>query len=603
MPELKERLQLLAKYDSVSAELLDTALQQESCTPNPQKPDDRDAYMSRANSWLSAQEAPPDVLILPAPASAGQIEAFITALPETSTLFILETSLPKAVQLFLSSRLEDHIANRKLRLALGSNEDIIDYQLITLLDLPKYPAIGLYLDNLTDPRDVEEYHGILMNIRDRIRMKTCNLSTLTHFGPLWQYNTLRNLPILLRSPGVKQLDRIFDGMPAVIVAAGPSLNRTLPYIKEMVHRSVIIAVGTALKPLLKAGIIPDLVVTVDARVQVLSQFDIPCCGLNIAASFITHPDVLSRFERVFTGYVHADPLGMWINSQLSDKGSIMAGGTVTATAIDIAVRMGCQPIMTTGMDLCMADDGKSHADSTMYHGHKIASNLIPVPGNYSTVVHTSTPFRTYIEVIGDLVKQSPHRTFINVTDHGARIAGMELSLPAQMLRFRSAPFDAAGIIRKIHNDTECGPAENTAAIVTEWKDSIDATKNLAIHSIELCNSVIMAMKNPGLAGTTEIKQHLDQIAANDNAVMDNKHSALLAVALRPIFYQMGSKLEVKSALESHSIEAARRSRTLFEQIAGAATWTSQLLENAASEIADSERNADLSVRQADLLTA
>lgn len=50
----------------------------------------------------------------------------------------------------------------------------------------------------------------------------------------------------------------------IVVAAGPSLNKNIKELKNAKGKSFIIAVDTAIKPLLRAGIIPDMYFIVDA---------------------------------------------------------------------------------------------------------------------------------------------------------------------------------------------------------------------------------------------------------------------------------------------------------------------------------------------------
>ena len=54
-------------------------------------------------------------------------------------------------------------------------------------------------------------------------------------------------------------------MPAIVVAAGPSLNKNIDELKRAKGKAFIIAVDTAIKPLLKKGIIPDMFAIVDGK--------------------------------------------------------------------------------------------------------------------------------------------------------------------------------------------------------------------------------------------------------------------------------------------------------------------------------------------------
>jgi len=585
MPDIESRFKSLSEYDSVSAELLRDAFEQSSAPLQDLPTEMRHTEEAQVIDWLATQEAPPDILILPAPTSYHQIETLLQMLPDTSRIFIMERNINRAKHLFSNLPIETLIAEGRLRMALGTSEEVMDYQLITLLDLPKCPTISVFLDNLEASDDAEFYRNMLLKIRNRIQMKTLNLSTVTHLGPLWQYNTLKNIPFIVSNPGTKCLTGILKDKPAIIVAAGPSLNEALKHLKPVAKRYAIIAVGTALKPLLKAGIRPDLVVTVDASHKVASQFDVPCDDLCIASSSIIFPDLLPRFSKVFTGYVNANIVGKWISTRFEDKGTIMAGGTVSATAIALAVQMGCRTIVTIGMDLAMASDGSSHARDTMYHGHVVTRGLSSVPGNYATTVHTNTQFKTYIGAISDLVQLYPSVTFINATHQGAKIDGMTLALPSHLSRFCSSEFNASDIIRNAHDNSAI--TLDTCAICEEldkWQKAVADIHTQALTAAQLCNTLIVTMKNPALSGTEEIMDSLEKLKQIDFSIMNNEYAPVIEMSLRPIFYDMGSALAIKSDLENHSIESMRRSRALFQQIAGAAKWAGELLNDAISRL-------------------
>ena len=73
---------------------------------------------------------------------------------------------------------------------------------------------------------------------------------------------------LIDQYGVKDLIKNIEnenkeGYPAFIVSAGPSLDKNIDMLKEVKGRGMIMAVDTAIKPLLKKGIVPDIVASVD----------------------------------------------------------------------------------------------------------------------------------------------------------------------------------------------------------------------------------------------------------------------------------------------------------------------------------------------------
>ena len=51
--------------------------------------------------------------------------------------------------------------------------------------------------------------------------------------------------------------------PAIVVSAGPSLDKNINELKKAKDKAFMIVVDTALKAVLRAGIVPDLTITID----------------------------------------------------------------------------------------------------------------------------------------------------------------------------------------------------------------------------------------------------------------------------------------------------------------------------------------------------
>ncbi|MCR5105752.1 MAG: DUF115 domain-containing protein, partial [Eubacterium sp.] len=65
------------------------------------------------------------------------------------------------------------------------------------------------------------------------------------------------------STSVQLVDHIPRDIPAIVVAAGPSLDKNMLKLKRAKNKAFIIAVDTAIRPLIQNGIIPDMVAIID----------------------------------------------------------------------------------------------------------------------------------------------------------------------------------------------------------------------------------------------------------------------------------------------------------------------------------------------------
>ena len=154
------------------------------------------------------------------------------------------------------------------------------------------------------------------------------------------------------------LHGVARGVPAVCVAAGPSLVRNVDLLRDPAVRDrvVLIAVQTALKPLLDRGIRPDFVTALDYA-QISRRFyeglpNLP--DVTLVAEPKAHPSILADFP----GPIRTTPSG-FLNKLLDESGRhripLKQGATVAHLSFYLARHLGCDPIILTGQDLGFSD--------------------------------------------------------------------------------------------------------------------------------------------------------------------------------------------------------------------------------------------------------
>jgi hypothetical protein len=141
-------------------------------------------------------------------------------------------------------------------------------------------------------------------------------------------------------------------MPALLVAAGPSLDETAPLLSRFAGRAVVVAVDTALKPLLRAGAAPDFVLVVDPQFWNLRHLDrAPAPASCLIAESAVYPAVMRHpFGRAFL-CSSLFPLGKFIENRVDPKGALGTGGSVATTAWDFARILGTESLWLAGLDL------------------------------------------------------------------------------------------------------------------------------------------------------------------------------------------------------------------------------------------------------------
>jgi SAM-dependent methyltransferase len=195
-----------------------------------------------------------------------------------------------------------------------------------------------------------------------------NAEARRQFAGRYLTQTLQNLAVIASEGDAAALTGQLVGRPAIVVGAGPSLDRRLDLVGLSADDAVVIAVDTATRPLRAAGIDPHLVVGVDPsdtnarHLQDLGDVD----RLFLVAEPSLHPSVFAPFAgRTFTFTVGTHHPWPWLRDHGLGRGVLQAWGSVLTTAFDLACVAGCNPIVFVGADLAYSR-GLQYCRNTTY---------------------------------------------------------------------------------------------------------------------------------------------------------------------------------------------------------------------------------------------
>ncbi len=281
-----------------------------------------------------------------------------------------------------------------------------------------------------------------------------------------QKNILKNLDILVKSTPVLKLKNLFSSIPAVLVSAGPSLDKNIIYLKDFYKRGIIISTDTALRPLLSIGIEPHFVVAGDP-----SYFNyLHLKDIKTEKSFlVSEPSIDRRAfenfgERVFVT-VFDKPLLEQIEEYIGEIGHLKTWGSVASLAVELARFIGSNPIYFLGQDLSypyflkytrktIYDSGWVYSrDNKDYLGKiensiKNASDKKEKKDIFGRPVFTSFKMESYKEYLISLVKEEPDR-FLNLTEGGIFDIKSDIAWK-KLLSHKKIEKDNSKIIEKIN---------------------------------------------------------------------------------------------------------------------------------------------------------
>ena len=230
------------------------------------------------------------------------------------------------------------------------------------------------LENKAELELYPEWYGRAKAVLTRWESKeTINSATLKRFGRLWVRNLARNLDEIPRHPGVAELEGTFSRIPAVVAAAGPSLDKILPILAGHRDRAVLVCVDTALRSVLGSGVEPDFVVVVDPQYWNARHLDrCPTCRSILVTEAAVWPSVLRMPFASVRFCASLYPLGAFAEGRAgASKGRLGAGGSVATTAWDFARVLGCRPVYMAGLDLGFPG-GRTHARAGRFEQKALA---------------------------------------------------------------------------------------------------------------------------------------------------------------------------------------------------------------------------------------
>lgn len=293
--------------------------------------------------------------------------------------------------------------------------------LIKFYDLPNY--------NRVFRKEYDKYFEQTKNVFFSMQV---NLNTAIHFSKVAYDNVLSSMCTALDSYSLNDLfNHIPSGKTGVIISAGPSLQKNITELKRAKGKAFLMATDTALKPLLKNGIIPDMYVTLDA-VKYLELFDDERVkNIPVLASFEAKKEVIeSNMGRVFFEYSNGIFNRLLAKIDGKTKNVRLAiGGSVATLAFTFLIQARMKQIIFVGQDLAYTGN-KKHIEGA-FNDKQDLSKEEKETGPFvedinGEMVPTGDDMIQYKKWFEESITHFENIRFIDATEGGAKIEGTEI---------------------------------------------------------------------------------------------------------------------------------------------------------------------------------
>ncbi|MBU0970065.1 MAG: DUF115 domain-containing protein [Proteobacteria bacterium] len=330
-------------------------------------------------------------------------------------------------QMDLTSLLDD----KRVILAIGYPENVAGLlrpvkRALMLEDIHTHKFLTCFELN----SDYEKLSSAVFNLVSEYNIEG---ATQSLHGKTFVENRLKHLTSMPHDNRLEELAEKFKGVPALIVAAGPSLDKNIQEIKRAVGKAVIISVDTALPALLKQGIKPDFITSIDYNSPTYEKIaDMALDPRSREISLICTSWVAATVSKTFPAKTIFWAFGgtafeNWINHALGGSMSIGGAGTVAHLNFLSAKILGCDPVIFVGQDLAYSYS-KEHASEVVFTGtetmEKILKDAVWVKGVTEAKVPTTRGMHGYRLLFEEWIETTEGRV-INATEGGAWIEGAE----------------------------------------------------------------------------------------------------------------------------------------------------------------------------------
>jgi hypothetical protein len=243
---------------------------------------------------------------------------------------------------------------------------------------------------------------------------------------------------------------------AVVVGAGPSLDEAIQTLQRIRDRVVLFSGGTALRPLLRNGLVPDFHCELENGAHVFevcseaAQFG-DLKKVRLIASATVNPSLASLFGEAI--FFFRDAVSS--TRVLAGDARPMSGAAPTCvnTAVAAGAALGFTNFILMGTD-CGARPGMSrHAEGTIYHDldkwrtrDERAKYPLEVEGNFGGIAVTNWVYDACRRMLIELIDVC-RLAVVNCSD-GALIAGATPRVP-ESLEIGGAAIDRARVAAEL----------------------------------------------------------------------------------------------------------------------------------------------------------
>ncbi|HKL78851.1 MAG TPA: 6-hydroxymethylpterin diphosphokinase MptE-like protein, partial [Mobilitalea sp.] len=358
-------------------------------------------------------------------------------------------------------------------------------------------------------------------LQDNNNRAVVNKNTDVAISRLLITNTLINIKHVTKGNLVTDLAGKFNkDIPAIIVAAGPSLDKNIMELKRAKGKAVIFAVDSAVKYMLAHDIIPDFIVTLDPKKAVGHLQDPRCRDITMFSRIDSRPENLEMNNKNLIFYNLEGYIKNLYAKLGKDTGSLHSGGSVATGAFSICETLGFSRIILVGQDLAYLGES-THAGGLQVDVSNAGSTLEVVEDIYGNMIKTRYDWYVYILWFEDAVDLFEGEEVIDATEGGAKIKGTTiLTLRDAIDKYCIKEVDCDRIISELIPACNIAEIQRMVEFIRKDIGELEEMEKMAEEAESICDRLLNKYEKSIFETPASIKKN--QELSEYNASMEAK---------------------------------------------------------------------------------
>jgi hypothetical protein len=421
------------------------------------------------------------------------------------------------------------------------------------------------------------------DLKDSYTSEVINTNTIVKLGRRNIDNLFNNLTFLRESSSMVELKEMIAGnVPAIIVAAGPSVEENIEELKRAKGRALIFAVDSILKFLLDSGVEPDFVVSIDPN-KSTRHFtrEIP-----ITTPLITYLESNYDILKIHKGKKIFCLQNNFVEEIYKKANktppSVQASGSVALVAFSVCVKLGIKEIILVGQDLAYKDN-KTHAGRQK----KVEFNSktdVELEGINGEIIRSRYDWHEFVMRYEDIISRYPDITVIDAKRYGAKIKGTKvMDLGLAIDKYCNKYHD----IKLTNEDIKNTFSSEDILIVKEFLQSnlltLRTIKSKIEKAIKDCD--ILIREDVGLATSKKYNDAMKRIGKTNKYIEEQKiYSILDAYVVALATNEMSQIFNFADSNKENNLNTYKQSKSIYEAAIEAVDYAYPKLEKLISKL-------------------